>query len=247
MSVVIHQRRAAGEPRRVLPGEPAVTELGFGVGATGGLLVSFLHHRAEQPTASEPGASATAPYALFIREFLAGIVVGEDATGVEFGDLLPLTGERGYITVVAREGDGTDTAPSAPDGLDADTLEEFALKLAEEQPSVAMSPPPVPQLTGELIDDVRLLTNLTTGEIADLLGRTERAVLGWRQRQVPAAFRPPLEALRAIGLTLVGGLGPDGVKRWLTAGSPSALERIKAGRVGELVAEVRAYEDSIAT
>jgi hypothetical protein len=56
-----------------------------------------------------------------------------------------------------------------------------------------------------------------------------------------------MEALRAIGVTLISGLGADGVSHWLSAGEPSRLERLRAGDVEAVAREARSYLDAPAS
>lgn len=61
----------------------------------------------------------------------------------------------------------------------------------------------------------------------------------------PAAARR-VEALHDIGEALHGGMGAEGVRRWLARGSPSRLDRILAGDDASVVAEARSYLSSTA-
>jgi hypothetical protein len=126
-------------------------------------------------------------------------------------------------------------------------LEAYAAQVARNLPSVESARPSVPELTGNLITDVRRLCDLTANDLATIFGRTERAIQGWRRNGPPEEFERPLRALEAVGLTLVGGLGPSGVRRWLTSGDPSPLARIAAGDIESVSEDLRQYEDFVAT
>ena len=189
------------------------------------------------------------------------VVVGAGATGVQyFGVQADYGAARGWVMVTAdehvqevvsvdlRSAEGFryefgDVANDVP----GDELDRVALDAARAEPAVESAPAAVPALTGNLVADARALTGLTAQEFGALFDRTERAGQEWRRHGVPERFRAEVEALRAIGLTLVGGLGPDGVKRWLLRGDPAPWERIKRGEIAEVAEEVRSLEDSLAT
>jgi hypothetical protein len=127
------------------------------------------------------------------------------------------------------------------------SLQSRAAAIARRVPAVAVKRPLVPQLTGDLLEDARVTTGLTLGQIAQAIRVSERAVASWRAGTLPAHRREFFQRLRSIGLSLVGGLGPSGVQRWLLAGTPTRLERLAAGELEQVVAEARAYETSPAT
>jgi len=128
-----------------------------------------------------------------------------------------------------------------------DDLQRLALSIADEHSHVAADRTVV-HLTDNLVADVRTTTGLTYKDIADVYGITERAVAGWKQAGVvPRHRRALLQALRAIGLVLIGGLGADGVATWLLAGEPSRLARLAAEDFDAVVEEARAYQFSPAT
>lgn len=120
-----------------------------------------------------------------------------------------------------------------------------AARLASQR-SYAVSAVVAPvELTGNLVADVRTLTGLTNQQIADVTGVSERRVAGWRQRgDIPTERRRILEALRAVGLTLYGGLGAQGTARWLVAGRPSPLEQLKAGDADSVASRLYSIQDS---
>jgi hypothetical protein len=51
----------------------------------------------------------------------------------------------------------------------------------------------------------------------------------------------------AIGLTVIGGLGAAGARRWFFSGDPTAAQLAKQGRVDELRARAEALRDSPVT
>ncbi len=190
-------------------------------------------------------------------------ITGGLATGPEQSDALRLwldltsTGEEyGHVLMLHRQSLaalwGVIAAPSEP-VLTAlqpptDELQRLALSMASRRPFVARDTIEPIQLTDELVEDVQLTTGLTYGQIAQLFGISERAVAGWKQvRAVPRHRQPLLRALRAIGLILVGGLGPQGVSSWLRAGHPSRLQMLAAGDLGTVADEAREYEFSPST
>lgn len=128
-----------------------------------------------------------------------------------------------------------------------DELQALALTMAEASPFVARHRLEPIELTDELVEDVQKTTGLTYGQIAQIFGISERAVAGWKQAGVPRHREPLMRALRAIGLILVGSLGPDGVSLWLRAGSPSRVERLAAEELRSVVDEAREYQFSPAT
>ena len=98
-----------------------------------------------------------------------------------------------------------------------------------------------------IFDDVRRVTGLTLDQIARATRVSGRAVATWNAGGVPSHRESDLQALRSIGLSMVGGLGPSGVQRWLLAGDPPRLDRFAAGDSAGVAAEARAYETSPAT
>jgi DNA-binding transcriptional regulator YiaG len=126
-------------------------------------------------------------------------------------------------------------------------LNEETVRAARERPFVSSSRPEVTQLTGNLVADIRATSGLTNTDLATLLGTTERTVAEWRRKgKVPDDRRKLLEALRAVGAILVGGLGRSGAKRWLTEGPTPPIELLLAGHLDEVLARARGYETSVA-
>jgi hypothetical protein len=126
-------------------------------------------------------------------------------------------------------------------------LAEEAAAFAVEVPHVITPTPSLPRLSNNLAEDVHVVAGLTWGQIAQVFNISERAAAGWRTQGVPPHRRETMEALRAIAVTLIGGLGSEGVARWLSAGHPSRLDRIGAGQVTEVAEEAKSYKDTPAT
>ena len=139
----------------------------------------------------------------------------------------------------------TDVAAIPPD--DAAVMRLAARSAAAATPAVAVERPQVPDLSGDPVADVRALYGLTYAQLASLLGVTERQVHRLDAERLTAARRELLDALVAVGLILVGGLGPDGAWRWLEAGSPSGIDLVRQGRDAELRGRAEQLRDSVAT
>jgi hypothetical protein len=135
---------------------------------------------------------------------------------------------------------------SEPEHAPAD-LKSLAASLAVQMPHVASPPPRVPRLGGNLAEDVHDVTGLTWSQIGEIFKISERAATGWRVQGVPRHRQEEMEAMRAIGTILVGGLGPAGVAEWLTAGTRPRLKRLREGEVREVADEAEAYRDTPAT
>jgi hypothetical protein len=167
----------------------------------------------------------------------------DEPTGHEYG------GEGGYAVFVSHfwglEQELPDPLVNPPAA--EDDLRGRAASLAAETPHVAAAPALRPRLSGNLAEDVHEVCGLTWRQIADIFGISERAVAGWRVQGVPAHRAQTMEALRAIGAILVGGLGPDGVCAWLTAGRRSRIERLRNGELATIAEEADSYRDTPAT
>lgn len=106
----------------------------------------------------------------------------------------------------------------------------------------------VPVITGDLLADVREICGLTADQIAFALGLDGQLDFDIMSADgVPEPLERVLSALRAIGLTLIRGLGSAGVARWLTAPPDPRLARIRAGRIEDVAQEALQYRVSIAT
>lgn len=173
--------------------------------------------------------------------FLA--LMQDDPTGFEYGEVSSF-----WQILISMWWDPErhlEGAPTDPSGLGG--LQARAAALAVDSPHVASSVPPEAKLTGDLAEDVHLVTGLTWRQIAEIFRISERAVAGWRRQGVPRHKVETMQALRAIGATLYSGLGASGVSEWLLAGSPSRIERIRGGEAASVSAEALAYLDSPAT
>lgn len=116
------------------------------------------------------------------------------------------------------------------------------LERTMEAPHVEVDEEEVPKITGNLVRDVRNRTGLTNEQLADIFDVKERTILNVQSGKVPLdKYEPYLNSLLAIASILVGGLGPDGVRQWLTLGQPSRLDRIRRGEIKEIHDEARAY------
>jgi hypothetical protein len=141
------------------------------------------------------------------------------------------------------------------DGADADAqhagatrdLVQLARQMAATSPAVDVDLPPVPELGDDPAENVRRLFGLTVAQLADVLGVTERQVYRYREGPVPEDRRELLDALVAVGLLLIGGLGADGARQWLNSGRPSAAQLLHEGRSREVRARAEALRDSIAS
>jgi DNA-binding transcriptional regulator YiaG len=114
---------------------------------------------------------------------------------------------------------------------------------------VSSARPSPPALTGDLIQDVRTITNLTSAELAGLLETSEAEFRKWRSGEdaLPSGAERRLQALRAIASMLVGGLGPSGVRRWLLSEPDAPIEYLQRGQVDDVVRRAEAYGETLAT
>lgn len=180
--------------------------------------------------------AVTGPVAVYIIE--AGTALRRDRTGSEYT-------AHSDFHLARLISWGVSLAPTT---TPTETAAERAARLASARSYVSESPILAPELSGNLIADVRALTGLTNQQLADATGVSERRVAGWRQRgDIPDERRRTLEALRTVGLTLYGGLGSQGTARWLLSGQPSPFEHIKAGKLDVVSRRLRVYLDSPAS
>lgn len=89
-------------------------------------------------------------------------------------------------------------------------------------PAVDVPLPYVPEMTGDLGSDVDALLGLHPEGFSVMYDNWE------------------LERLRDIFLSIVGGLGPEGVQRWMDTGTPSGWRLANDGYF-ELLAERAAH------
>jgi hypothetical protein len=178
---------------------------------------------------------------LAVRDWL-----GPRGTGDEYGGAFVLAKVRlaSLWGIVVRHSPGV-ARPA--ESTAEETLQSRAAAIARHVPAVEIERPVIPQLSGDLLEDARAVTGLTLDQIGRATGVSGRAVAGWRAGTVPRHREAFLQQLRSIGLSLIGGLGPHGVRRWFLAGSPTRLDRLAAGDVEGVAAEARAYETSPAT
>jgi len=169
----------------------------------------------------------------------AGTGMGAYKTGTEYSDIFRL-----YLFERFSKW-GVDVVATPAEG---ELVTDRAIQTARDRPFVAGTLPDIPTLTDNLVSDVRALTRLTSSDLGELAGVTERTILEWRRKgKVPPEHRALLQALRAIGLTLIGGLGRTGVNEWLTLGGDEApLMLLQRGAVADVQKRVREFEDSIA-
>lgn len=158
---------------------------------------------------------------------------------------LPTGWELGHLVIAFHLHGGAPSVVQAGDPLEG--LAEEAAALAVETPHVVALQPPPPRLSDNLAEDVHVIGGLTWAQIAKVFNISERAAAGWRTQGVPPHRQETMEALRAIAVILVGGLGAEGVSRWLSAGHPSRLDRIGAGEVATVAEEAKSYRDTPAT
>jgi hypothetical protein len=126
-------------------------------------------------------------------------------------------------------------------------MRALAFRVAAEAPAVEVELPEVPPLVGNPIEDARRLFGLTVAQLAPLLGVTERQVYRFDPATMPEVHRERLNALVALGLLLVGGLGPKGARQWLDAGEPTGAELLREGHYRTLRDRAEELLDSVAT
>jgi hypothetical protein len=180
----------------------------------------------------------------FVRNWVEAWYGGV-ATGDEYGGTFVLA-KVGRMSLAHDPTDPTEIPLDTEEPLN-DSLQRRAAAIARKVPAVEVERPGVPRLTGNLLEDARAVTGLTIDQIAQAMRVSGRAVASWRTTGVPRHRQGFVKALRAIGISLVGGLGPSGVQRWFLAGTPSRLSRLAAADVDSVVAEARSYETSPAT
>jgi hypothetical protein len=184
----------------------------------------------------------TGPVTLDRRSFYS-FLIEDKPTGYEYGEISGGWEILIHIWGVAEP----EPAVTAVESREESGLQGRAAALATETPHILSPLPPVPRLSGNLATDVHEICGLTWRQIADVFRISERAVAGWRTQGVPRHRVETMEALRAIGATLVGGLGPAGVCEWLTGGRPSRLERVRNGEVEKVARDALSYLDTPAT
>ncbi len=136
---------------------------------------------------------------------------------------------------------------SIPGGDQKTALDGVARELSSVPAAVHVERPPVPQLTGNSLQDARRLFGLTVPALADLFGVTERQMHRYLRDGVPAERRELADSLAAVGLSVIGGLGTDAARRWLYSGSPSPAESVVARDTENLRRRIAALDDSPVT
>jgi hypothetical protein len=145
-------------------------------------------------------------------------------------------------------GDVSDPSDADTEGRDAELMVQMAWdSIRRHGAAVEVDAAEVPELTDEPVENVKRLFDLTYADLARLFGITERHVYRWRDERVPAERADVVNALQALGLTVIGGLGPEGARKWLFGGEPSPADLVTAGRVDELKALADKYRDSAFT
>jgi hypothetical protein len=138
-----------------------------------------------------------------------------------------------------------DPAPDPPPPRDdAEVMAEMARAVAAATPAVAVERPQVPELGDEPVENLRRLFDLTYADIGRLFGISERHAYRWQREGVPKDSRSAVDALQAIGLTIIGGLGPAGAKAWLNSGSPPGVELVQTGAIAQLARRAEADKES---
>lgn len=167
----------------------------------------------------------------------AGMLVSIGTASHAFRSYEDWRRDHGELTVVVKL--------SGDEALGADDpVARIAEQVLAGNPSRAVARPTVPTIGDNRVVNLLGLFDLTVGEFARLFGISERHAHRWRARGVPASRRPELEALQAIGMTVIGGLGPAGAKSWLNSGEPSGAELVRQRRFGDLAARAEAVKDS---
>lgn len=123
----------------------------------------------------------------------------------------------------------------------------MARTIAAQRPAAPVERPQLPQLGDEPVENIRRLFDLTFADVGRLFGISERHAHRWQRSGVPEDRRHAVDALQAVGLTVIGGRGPAGARAWLRAGDPSGETLVQSGRIDELAARANAGRDSIFT
>jgi hypothetical protein len=126
-------------------------------------------------------------------------------------------------------------------------MQRLAQSMTDIDDAVPVARPEVPELSDRPLENVRRLFALTVAQLGDLLGVTERQAHRYLSEGLPEGRRPLAEALTAVGLTVIGGLGADGAREWLYSGKPTGAQLATSGRIAELGERAQALRDSPAT
>jgi hypothetical protein len=147
------------------------------------------------------------------------------------------------VAAPAGAADDDDPADSAP----GSGLARLAREMTDVPAAVEVERPEVPDLTDDSLENTRRLFALTVAQLAELFGVTERQMHRYLREGLPDNRRALADALTAVGLTVIGGLGAHGARRWLYSGEPTAAELAQRGRIDELTTRVQALRDSPVT
>jgi hypothetical protein len=126
-------------------------------------------------------------------------------------------------------------------------LEELARGMSDVPAAVAIERPPVPELTDSPLENVRRLFGLTVSQLAELFGVTERQMHRYLRDGLPENRSALAAGLVAVGLTVIGGLGVQGARRWLYGGEPTGAELARRGSIAELAERAEGLRDSPVT
>ena len=209
-------------------------------GYAGGTIA--LHEREGMPDAGHrvgiilTSGTASHAFGSFKAHRSAGYLAFVKIRELDVDDRIELGDERLLFVSVA--------APADSEPRDDDLMLRIAEEAAAVRAAAPVELPEVPELGEDLVDNVRRLFNLTNADVASLFGISERHVHRWKTIGVPADRENDLAALQAIGLTVVGGVGPAGARAWLRAGAPSGEDLVRAGRFAELASRAEAEQDS---
>lgn len=143
--------------------------------------------------------------------------------------------------------DATPVAGEEATAAGTATLADLARALVDVPAAVEVERAEVPALSDDPFVNVRRLFALTVGQLARLFGVTERQAHRYLREGLPDSRRALADALVAVGLTVVGGLGADGARAWLFSGTPSSAQLAASGRIAELRDRAEALRDSPAT
>ena len=180
----------------------------------------------------EPAYALLAPH-----RFAVAVDPTKALGGTMFG---VLGGELGPPVGAADDDGPADPAPGSE-------LARLAREMTDVPAVVQVERPKVPDLTDDSLENTRRLFALTVAQLADLFGVTERQMHRYLREGLPDNRRALADALTAVGLTVIGGLGAHGARRWLYSGEPTAAELAEQGRIDELTARAQALRDSPVT
>jgi hypothetical protein len=128
---------------------------------------------------------------------------------------------------------------------DIETLQERASEMATEQSYVEVSRPDLPDLTGQLVDDVLCLTRIDPEELATYLDMSAGPLVKRSaDNELSDIDHQKLAGVRAAALVLYGGLDSTGVRAWLTLGAEPPLKKIARGDIQDLQRRLDDYVSS---